>query len=73
MYDEGMNTTKTLLLAAISDQDSRVIRRLLSDATETGVVTAAAATKLGYLADAMYTGTLAVRTAAAKSALALVK
>ncbi|QDK02443.1 hypothetical protein SEA_NUCCI_50 [Microbacterium phage Nucci] len=68
-----MNTIKKLLIAAINDQDSRVIRRLLADAVETKVVTQAVATKIGYLADAMYTGKADVRNRAAASALALIK
>ncbi|AVJ49796.1 hypothetical protein PBI_LUCKY3_49 [Microbacterium phage Lucky3] len=64
---------KQLLTSAITDQDSRVIHRLLNDAVELKAVTAQVATKLGHLADVMYTGTFAVRQAAAASALALVK
>ncbi|QXO13642.1 hypothetical protein SEA_MANDALORIAN_50 [Microbacterium phage Mandalorian] len=68
-----MNNIKKLLIAAINDQDSRVIRRLLADAVETKVVTQAVATKIGHLADVMYTGSYDVRKRAAASALALVK
>ncbi len=64
---------KQLLTSAITDQDSRVIHRLLNDAVETKAITAQVATKLGHLADVMYTGTFDVRQAAAVSALALVK
>lgn len=64
---------KQLLTSAITDQDSRGIHRLLNDAVELQVVTASVATKLGHLADVMYTGSYDVRQAAAVSALALVK
>ncbi|QBZ72918.1 hypothetical protein SEA_PRINCEPHERGUS_50 [Microbacterium phage PrincePhergus] len=64
---------KQLLTSAITDQDSRGIRRLLNDAVELQAVTASVATKLGYLADVMYTGSYDVRTSAAAAALALVK
>lgn len=68
-----MNSTKALLLKAINEQDARVIRRLLNDAVELQVVTAAAAVKLGHLADIMYTGKAAARNSATTAALALVK
>ncbi|QBZ73100.1 hypothetical protein PBI_SINATRA_50 [Microbacterium phage Sinatra] len=64
---------KQLLTNAITDQDSRGIHRLLNDAVELQVVTASVATKLGHLADVMYTGSYDVRTSAAAAALALVK
>lgn len=68
-----MNSTKALLLKAINDQDARVIRRLLNEAVELQVVTAAVAAKLGHLADIMYTGNFSTRASAASAALALVK
>ncbi|QFP95379.1 hypothetical protein SEA_YUUY_51 [Microbacterium phage YuuY] len=68
-----MNNIKQLLINAITDQDSRAIRRLLNDAVETGAVSADEAVKLGHLADVMYTGSYDVRKRAAASALALVK